>query len=162
MTARTVFAALVVSLLLTVPAAAADIVPKPGVILSGVIDFPRAQQMRIETDPRDGSKLLVRMGFDGKCTGGAIQEAWISTLKAKQTVRVRDGRFSARLTGTERDLGEVKGRTGQFTWRLSGRFTAEDAATATVSGTAVIRNSRRKVIARCEIAKPTSVRLSVG
>jgi hypothetical protein len=162
MTARTVLAALVVSLLPAVPAAAADVVPKPGVILSGVIKFPRAQQMRIETDPSDGSKFLVRMGFDGKCKGGGIQEAWVSTLEAKPTVRVRDGRFSATVKATERDFGEVEGRTGHFTWKLAGRFTAEDAVTATVSGTAVIRNSRRKVISRCEIAKPVSVRLSVG
>ncbi len=162
MTARTVLAAFVVSLLPAAEAVAADVVPKPGVILNGVIKFPRAQQMRIETDSSDGSKFLVRMGFDGKCKGGGIQEAWVSTLEAKPTVRVRGGRFSTTVKATERDFGEVKGRTAQFTWKLRGRFTAEDAVTATVSGTAVIRNSRRKVISRCEIAKPASVRLSVG
>jgi hypothetical protein len=118
--------------------------------------------MRIETDPSDRSKFLVRMGFDGKCRGGGIQEAWVSTLEAGPTVRVRGGRFSATVKASERDFGEVKGRTARFTWKLTGRFTAEDAVTATVSGTAVIRNSRRQIISRCEIAKPASVRLSVG
>jgi hypothetical protein len=162
MTVRTVLAALVVSLLSAVEAVAADVVPRPGVILSGVIKFPRAQQMRIETNPSDGSKLLVRMGFDGKCKGGGIEEAWVSTLEAEPTVRVRAGHFSTTVKATERDFGKVKGRTARFTWKLTGRFTAEDAVRATVSGTAVIRNSRRKVISRCEIAKPAAVRLSVG
>jgi hypothetical protein len=162
MTARTVLAALVVTLSPAVPAMAADVVPKPGAILTGVIKFPRAQQMRIETDPANGSKFLVRMGFDGKCKGGGIQEAWVSLLKAKPTVRVSAGRFSATVKATERDFGEVEGRTAQFTWKLSGRFTAEDAVRATVGGTAVIRDRRHKVISRCEIAKPARVRLSVG
>ena len=47
-----------------------------------------------------------------------------------------------------------------FKWKLSGRFTAEDSVTATVSGTATIRKGSR-VISRCETAKPTSVRLAV-
>ena len=38
-------------------------------------------------------------------------------------MRVRDGRFSADLTGIARNLGGVKGRTGEFRWRLTGRFT---------------------------------------
>ena len=54
--------------------------------------------------------------------------------------------------------------TGSFSenvkWKLSGRFTAEDTVTATVSGTATIRKGSR-VISRCETAKPTSVRLAV-
>ena len=67
--------------------------------------------MSIETDAGDGSKLMVRMGFDGKCKGGGMDEAWVSTSSTKPTVRVRDGRFSADLKGTERDFGDVKGRT---------------------------------------------------
>ena len=155
MTIRTLVVALVVPLVLAGTAVAADVVPRPGAILSGTIKFPREQQMRIETDARDGNKFLVRMGFDGKCKGGGLQEAWVSTLAAKPTVRVRAGRFSATVKGTERNLGRVAGRTGEFTWKLTGRFTAEDAATATVTGSAVIR-SGGKVISRCEIARPTS------
>jgi hypothetical protein len=160
MTIRTLVVALVVPLVLAGTAVAADVVPRPGAILSGTIKFPREQQMRIETDARDGSKFLVRMGFDGKCRGGGLQEAWVSTLEAKPTVRVRSGRFSATVKATERNFGRVAGRTGEFTWKLTGRFTAKDAATATVSGTAVIKNGRNKVISRCEIARPTSVQLS--
>jgi hypothetical protein len=158
MTIRTLVAALFVPLLVAGSAVAADVVPRPGAILTGTIKFPREQQMRIETDARDGSRFLVRMGFDGKCKGGGLQEAWVSTLEAKPSIRARGGRFSAKVRGTERNLGNVAGRTGEFTWKLTGRFTAEDAVTATVTGTAVIR-SGRKVISRCEIARPTPVRL---
>jgi hypothetical protein len=160
MTIRTVVAALAVPLVLAGTAFAADLVPKPGVVLSGSIKFPRQQEMRFETDPADGTKLLVRMGFDGKCKGGGIGEAWVSTLETKPTVRVRNGRFSARVKGTEADFGDVKGRTVTFTWKLSGRFTAEDTATATVSGTATVKDAKRKVISRCATAKPASVRLT--
>jgi hypothetical protein len=160
MTFRTVVAALAVPLVLAGTASAADVVPKPGMVLSGSIKFPRKQQMRIETDPADGSKLLVRMGFDGKCKGGGIGEAWVSTLQATPAVYVRHGRFSAKVKGTETDFGGIQGRTVTFTWKLSGRFTADEVATATVSGTATIKDGRRKVISRCEIAKPASVRLT--
>src|SRR4051794_40222413 len=130
---------LVALLLSSLPAGTAppagDIPPKAGSQLSGAIKFPREQGVRIEADSRDGSKLKVRMGFDGKCKGGGLGEAWVSTIRTRQTVRVRDGRFSATLTGTAKDLGGVKGRTGEFTWQLTGRFLARDVATATVSGT---------------------------
>jgi hypothetical protein len=161
MTIRTAIAALVVSLLTVGTAAAADVVPKPGATLSGTIKFPREQRMTIETDRRDSSKFLVRMGFDGRCKGGGIQEAWVSALAAKPSVRVRAGRFSATLKATERDFGNVKDRKGEFSWKLTGRFTAEDAVTATVTGTAVVK-SAGKIISRCAIARPASVKLSVG
>jgi hypothetical protein len=140
--------------------AAGDVVPKAGVALTGAIKFPREQQMTLETGAQDGAKLIVRMGFDGKCTGGGLQEVWASTILAEQSVRVRDGRFSADLTGTSRNLGGVSGRTGEFKWTLSGRFLAEDSATATVSGSAKIKKNGR-VFSRCKIAGPTSVRLAV-
>jgi hypothetical protein len=160
MTFRTAVVALAVPLLLAGTASAAAVVePKAGVIMRGAIQFPRQQSMAIETDARDGNKLKVRMGFDGQCKGGGLQEAWASTILAKPTVRVRDGRFSAELTGTERDLGGVKGRSGEFKWKLTGRFTAGDVVTATVSGSAEIKNGR-KVISRCKIAEPASVKLT--
>jgi hypothetical protein len=140
--------------------AAGDVQPKAGSQLSGTIQFPREQQMRVEADSRDGTKLKVRVGFDGKCTGGGLQEAWASTVLAKQTVRVRDGQFSADLTGSASNLGGVKGRTGEFTWKVTGRFLSQDVASATVSGTALIKSGKR-VISRCKIAEPTSVRLAV-
>ena len=160
MTIRAAVVALAVPLLLVSTASAADVIPRPGAVLTGSIKFPRAQEMRIETDRLDGSKLAVRMGFDGKCKGGGIQEAWVSTLEAKPTVRARAGRFSATVKATERNFGRVAGRKGEFTWKLTGRFTAEDTVTATVSGTATIRKGSR-VISRCETAEPTSVRLAV-
>jgi hypothetical protein len=140
--------------------AAGDVVPRAGVALSGAIKFPREQRMTLETGARDSGKLKVRMGFDGKCTGGGLQEAWASTILAKQSVRVTGGRFSADLTGTSRNLGGVSGRTGEFKWTLTGRFLTEDAATATVTGSAVIKKNGR-VFSRCKIAGPTSVRLAV-
>jgi hypothetical protein len=161
MTFRPVLVLLALPLVLAGTAvAASDVEPKAGVQLSGAIKFPREQRMAIETDARDGSKLKVRMGFDGKCKGGGLQEAWASTIETKPTVRVHDGRFSADLTGSSRNLGGVTGRTGEFTWKLTGRFVAEDVAGATVSGTAVIKQDGR-VLSRCKIAEPSSVRLAV-
>ena len=141
-------------------AAADEIEPLPGVVLSGAVQFPREQAMTIETDPRDGSKLTVLMAFDGRCKGGGIGEAWASRIESRPTVRVRNGRFSAGMTGTARDLGGVKGRVGQFSWRLSGRFTDRDVAVATVTGSADIVVGR-KVVSRCKIAAPADVRLAI-
>jgi hypothetical protein len=140
--------------------AADEIEPRPGVLLTGAVQFPREQAMTIETDPRDGSKLTVRMAFDGRCKGGGIGEAWASRIESRPTVRVRKGRFSANLTGTARDLGGVKGRIGQFSWRLTGRFTEGDVAVATVTGSADIVVGR-KVVSRCKIAAPADVRLAI-
>ena len=140
--------------------AAGDVVPKAGVSLTGAIKFPREQRMTLETGARDAGKLKVRMGFDGKCTGGGLQEAWASTILAKQSVRVTGGRFSADLTGSARNLGGVTGRTGEFKWTVSGRFLSKDAATATVTGSAAVKKHGR-VFSHCKIAKPTSVRLAV-
>src|SRR4051812_28495294 len=161
MTFRPVLVALALSPILAATAVAAgNVEPKAGVQLDGSIKFPREQRMTIETDARDGTRLKVRMGFDGKCTGGGLREAWASTILAKPTVRVRGGRFSAGLTGTARNLGGVTGRTGEFTWKLTGRFVAEDVVSATVSGTAAIKKDGR-VFSRCKIASPTAVRLAV-
>ena len=68
--------------------AAGDVVPRAGVALSGAIKFPREQRMTLETGSPDAGRLKVRMGFDGKCNGGGLQEAWASTILAKQSVRV--------------------------------------------------------------------------
>jgi hypothetical protein len=140
--------------------AAGEVEPRPGVLLSGAVQFPREQAMTIESDPRDGSKLTVRMAFDGRCKGGGIGEAWASRIESRPTVRVRKGRFSADMTGTARDLGGVKGRIGQFRWRLTGRFTEGDVAVATLTGSADIVVGR-KVISRCKIAAPADVRLAI-
>jgi hypothetical protein len=130
-------------------------------MLSGQIQFPRAQGMMIETDARDSSKLTVRMGFDGRCTGGVLREVWSTNVLSRPTVRVRDGRFEADLRARVANIGNVRGRTGEFKWRLTGRFVAEDMVRASVTGTAVIRGREGRVIARCKIAKPTSARLTV-
>ena len=65
-----------------------------GAMLSGDIQFPRAQGMSIETGARDSSKLTVRMGFDGRCTG-ALAEVWA-------VQRARACRPSACATGASR------------------------------------------------------------
>jgi hypothetical protein len=140
--------------------AAGEIEPRAGILLSGTVQFPRPQLMTIATDPRDSSKLTVRMGFDGRCKGGSLGEAWVANIRTRPTVRVRDGRFSADLTGSARNLGGVKGRIGEFSWRLTGRFTERDVAVATVTGSADIRVGKR-VISRCKIAEPSQVRLAL-
>jgi hypothetical protein len=158
MTARTILALSAVSLLPVGVAAAADVVPEPGLILTGTVKFPRTQEMRIETDRTDGSKLLLRMAFDGKCRGGGIAEAWVSTLEARPGIRVQNGRFSASVRGIEPKFGGAKDRTADFRWKIKGRFTAANTATATVSGSALIKR-RGKIISRCEIAKPVTAKL---
>jgi hypothetical protein len=144
------------------PALAADPVqPRPGTLISGKIRFPRAEAMTILTDRRDGSKLTVALGFDGDCKGGNLGEVWAARIPTRETVRVRNGAFSATLTGQSRDFGGVTGRTVAFRWRLAGAFTDAATATATVSGTAEVR-AGGKVISRCEIAKPAVVKLTEG
>ena len=99
------------------PASAAEPVePRAGVLLSGQIQFPRAQRMTIQTDAADGTKLTVGMGFDGRCKGGGLGEVWAGNVRTTSAVRARDGRISASLTGTVRNLGGVEGRTGVFKW----------------------------------------------
>jgi hypothetical protein len=158
-------AAALVPLLLSAGAApasaAADVKPVAGAKLAGDIEFPRAQGMMIETGADDSSRLKVRMGFDGRCTG-TLAEAWASDVLSKPTVRVRDGGFEADLSATVRDIGGVRGRSGEFKWHLKGRFVTPDAVRATVSGTAVIRGREGRAVARCKIAKPTSVRLTTS
>jgi hypothetical protein len=101
------------------------------------------------------------MGFDGKCSGGGLGEVWGANIATKPVVKADEkGRFAATLTGTMRRLGGIDGRVGSFTWRLSGRFTAEDVAVATVTGSAKV-TSGKKVISRCRIAGMPSVRLAV-
>jgi hypothetical protein len=161
MTARTILVVAAVSLLPVGVAGAADVVPQPGLILTGAVKFPRAQQMRVETDRADGSKLLLRMAFDGRCKGGGLGEAWVSMLEAKPVLRVRGGRFSGSVRGIEPRFGGVESRVADFRWTVKGRFTSANAATATVSGKALIKQDGR-IVSRCEIAKPASVKLTVG
>jgi len=141
--------------------AAASIEPRPGAMLSGSIHFPRAQGMTLEINPQDTSKAKAAVGFDGRCKGGGLGEFWAKFVPARETLRIRNGRFSANLTGTTRDVGGVRGRDGTFHWRLKGRFLDPDTATATVSGKAEIRMGRH-VVSRCKIARAGTVRLTLG
>ena len=134
--------------------------PQPGVLLSGTIQFPREQAMAVQTDPRAGSKLTAYLGFDGKCRGGGLSEIWASNVVAKPTVRVKDGRFSAKVTGVANNVGGVQGRKAHFRWKFSGRFIARDVISATVSGEADVR-LRGKKVSKCKIASPASVRLAI-
>jgi hypothetical protein len=121
--------------------AAEAVQPRAGVLLSGMIQFPRAEAMTLKTDSRDGSKLTARMGFNGACKGGGLGEAFASRVLTRQTIRVRDGSFSS---------------------HLEGRFLKRDVATATVSGSAEIKSkSGGRVISRCKIGEPASVRLAI-
>jgi hypothetical protein len=133
--------------------------PRPGIQLSGKIQFPRAQSMSIKTDATDGTRLTVALGFDGRCQGGGIGEAWASNIASKPVVRAADGRVSATLTGSVKRLGGVNGRVGNFRWRLTGRFTGGDVFVGTVDGTAEV-SSNGKTVSHCSIARPTSVRLT--
>jgi hypothetical protein len=158
---RTAVLAAAFAVLLTAPAlAAAPVVPRAGVLLSGKIDFPRAQKMSLMTDARDGSKLTVNMGFDGKCKGGGLGELWAGNVRSTPTVRAHGGRISASLTGSVKNVGGVAGRTGLFKWRLTGRFVEPDVVEATVTGTAEVRIDN-KTVAKCKIAKPADVRLAI-
>jgi hypothetical protein len=138
-------------------AADAPVQPRPGVLLTGAIKFPRAQQMSIQTG--DGVKLAVAMGFDGRCRGGGLGELWAANVRSTPDVAVTNGRFAASLTGVIRNLGKVNGRSGHFRWRLVGRFVERGVVVATVSGSAEVRSGGR-VISRCSIARATSVRLT--
>ncbi len=109
--------------------------PGRGLVLTGKIQFPRPQIMSITTDDQDSSKLTISLGFDGRCTGGGIGEAWGGNVPAKPIVRTSDGRVSATLTGSMKRLGGVNGRVGNFRWRLTGRFTDDDVFVGTVDGT---------------------------
>jgi hypothetical protein len=155
---RIVALSAVLTLLAAAPAHAVE--PRPGVLLKGEIEFPRAQSMSLRTGMTDGSKLSVSMGFDGKCSGGRLRELWASNVRATPTVRAQEGTFAASLQGTVKNVGGVRGRTGVFEWRFTGEFVKRDVVKATVTGTASVRAGRR-TIARCKIAKPADVRLSV-
>ena len=72
-------------------------------------------------------------------------------------MRVKDGRFSAKLTGVARNVGGVQGRTAHFRWKFSGRFIARDVISATVSGEADVRLRGKKVISRARSRAPASV-----
>jgi hypothetical protein len=152
----------VVFLLSGASAARADkvIVPKAGVLLSGKVKFPRAQQMWLRTADEDGTRLTVAMAFDGRCRGGGLGEVWAANIPGKPTVRVVDGRFTATLTGTLQHLGGVDGRVGHFHWRLRGRFVQPTVVSATVTGRADVKVGR-KTVSRCKIAKPARVRLEL-
>jgi hypothetical protein len=146
------------SLLLASTAYAAG--PRPGILLTGKIQFPRAQAMSISTDNKDATRLTVSLGFDGRCSGGGIGESWAANVPAKPVLRAAGGRVSATLTGSVKRLGGVDGRVGNFRWRLNGRFVQDDVFTGTVDGTAaVVVNG--KTVSRCRIASPASVRLTV-
>jgi hypothetical protein len=149
------------SLLALTPAAVAGQPPVPlaGTMFSGNIRFPRQQGMTLSINAHDPSRATAAVGFDGRCKGGGIGEFWAAFIPARETVRIRHGRFSAKLTGTTRDVGGIAGRTGTFRWKLSGRFSDPATATATVSGTAELR-LRGHVISRCRIAGRARVELT--
>ena len=153
-------AVLAALLVLSGAATAAAAEPRPGVLLTGAIQFPRAQNMSIQTDPRDGTKLSVAMGFDGKCRGGGLGELWASNVQTAPELTARNGRFVATLTGMTRDIGGVNGRNGVFRWRVSGRFIEPDVVTAKVTGSAEVRIDG-KAVSKCRIAKPATVRLAI-
>jgi hypothetical protein len=98
-------------LLLALPAvaSAAAVQPQRGVSLTGTVAFPRPQQMSLRVEARD--RLTVALGFDGRCRGGGIGELWMSFVPARGSLRVKDGVFAGRLTGTSSALRGVAGRT---------------------------------------------------
>jgi hypothetical protein len=140
-------------------AAAEPVKPRAGISLTGRVQFPRGQTMTIQTGRSDSSRLTVAMGFDGRCRGGGLGELFASNVRTASLIRARDGRISATLTGRLRRLGGVEGRTGVFTWRLTGRFVKRDVVRATVTGSAEVRKDGR-TISRCKIAKPARARLT--
>ena len=77
---------------------------------------------------------------------------------ARETLRVRNGAFSGRVTGLSRGVGGNDAWTGHFSWRVSGRFTAHEVASATVSGSVIVR-SKGRAVSRCDISRPAKARL---
>ncbi len=130
--------------------------PLAGESVSGAIAFPRPQRMSVDVGARD--RLSLRLGFDGRCKGGGIGELWMSFVPAKQALRVRGGAFSGRVTGISRGVAGHEGWTGHFTWRITGQFTDHEVASATVSGSVIVRSGGRAV-SRCETARPARARL---
>lgn len=130
--------------------------PLAGESVSGSIAFPRPQKMKIDVGA--GDRLTVKLGFDGRCKGGGIDELWMSYVPVKQRLRVRGGSFSGRVTGVAQGIGGNDAWTGHFTWRVSGRFTAHEVASATVSGSVIVR-TRGRAVSRCDTARPAKVRL---
>jgi hypothetical protein len=137
-------------------ALAPGVQPPAGESVSGSIAFPRPQKVSIEVGP--GDRLSARLGFDGRCSGGGLGELWMSSVPAKQTLRVRNGTFSGRMTAVLDGVGRRDAWTGHFVWRVAGRFGDRGLATATVSGSVIVRAGGRN-ISRCDIARPASARL---
>jgi hypothetical protein len=137
-------------------ALAPGVQPLAGESVSGSVAFPRAQKMSIDVGARN--RLTLRVGFDGRCKGGGIDELWMSNVPGRETLRVRNGSFSGRVTGVSRGVGGNDAWTGRFSWRVSGRFTAHEVATVTVSGSVIVRSNGRAV-SRCDIARPARARL---
>jgi hypothetical protein len=159
---RSLAAAMPAALLLALaPAAGADAPPVPlaGTMFSGAIAFPRHEGMTLSIAAQDPSSATATVGFDGRCKGGGVGEFWAAYIPAREIVRIHKGRFSAKLTGHTRDVGGVTGRTGSFHWKLAGRFSDPATATATVSGTAKLRQHGH-VISRCKIAGHPKVKLT--
>jgi hypothetical protein len=137
--------------------AAGGVQPLSGESVTGTLAFPRPQQMSIKVGDRD--RLALALGFDGTCAGGGLGELWMSFVPATGSLKVRDGAFSGKLTGSSRGVGGDKSRTASFTWNVSGRFTDHQVATATVAGSALVKEGR-KVVSRCSIARPAAARLT--
>jgi hypothetical protein len=158
----TTLAVLLTALAGATPAlAAGGVQPSPNRLLTGTIRFHRAQAMTVQTSMGSGTTLTVALGFDGTCKGGGLGEVWAAYIPVGSTVTVRKGSFSASLTGTSENFGGVTGRTATFHWRFKGSFTDPTTIAATVSGRADVR-AGGKVISRCRIATPASVRLTEG
>jgi hypothetical protein len=137
-------------------ALAPGVQPLAGESVSGQIAFPRPQKMSVVVGAKD--RVSLRLGFDGRCKGGGIGELWMSYVPARQTLKVRSGAFSGRVTGVARGVGGRDAWTGHFTWRVSGRFTDHEVASATVSGSVIVR-SGGKAVSRCDTARPAGARL---
>jgi hypothetical protein len=137
--------------------AAGGVQPLSGESVTGTLAFPRPQQMSIKVGGND--RLSLALGFDGTCAGGGLGELWMSFVPANGTLKVRDGAFSGKLSGRASGVGGSKSRTASFSWSVSGRFTAHQVGTATVSGSALVKEGG-KVVSRCTIAKPAAARLT--
>jgi hypothetical protein len=136
-------------------AAGGGVQPAAGDYVAGRAAFPRPQHMSIQVGSE--SQLTLRLGFDGRCTGGGLGELWIADVPASGTLRAKNGAFAGHVTGSDADV--VAGRVTSFAWTVSGRFTGRRSATATVDGRATVR-SHGRVVSRCRIARPAPARLS--
>ena len=114
----------------------------------------------VARDRRAGRLASSRSGWASTASarGGGLSEVWARTIPTKPSVRVPTAASRPTLTGTSRNLGGVERPHRRFQWTSERPLhRPRTSAAATVSGSA--RSEGGRVISRCKIAEPATVRL---